>query len=173
MNLLNKLLVLIERIAAKLQGKGWGSGTVKKEFKSIVKLLTNNSPKLCIDIGGNIGTYSEQVVNTFSDCKIVIFEPAESNVKTLTKKFNKLISIAFIFLIIPQLLNILIPNFKSFKQYISSKNYSTLDVLKDEEKLHSAISEFKIPESRILTTTPNNPGIKKKYAEDDFILISE
>ena len=88
MYILNKLLVLIERIAAKLQGKGWGSGTVQKEFKSVVKLLTNNSPKLCIDIGGNKGIYTEQVVNTFSDCKIVIFEPAESNVKTLKKKFN-------------------------------------------------------------------------------------
>jgi len=73
MNILNKLLVLIERIAAKLQGKGWGSGTVQKEFKSVVKLLENNSPKLCIDIGGNKGIYTEQVVNSFSDCKIVIF----------------------------------------------------------------------------------------------------
>ena len=84
---LNKLLVFIERIAAKLQGKGWGSGTVQKEFRLALKLLTNYPPKLCIDIGGNKGTYTEQIINNFSECEIVIFEPSESNVKTLKNKF--------------------------------------------------------------------------------------
>ncbi|MEP2943433.1 MAG: FkbM family methyltransferase [Hyphomicrobiales bacterium] len=86
--MLNKFLFFIECKAAYLLGKGWGSGTVEKEFASAVSLLSNKEPELCIDIGGNKGTYTQQIMNKFAECRIVIFEPAESNVKALTEKFS-------------------------------------------------------------------------------------
>jgi len=51
--------------------------------------LLDEKASICIDIDGNKGTYSEQIIKNFSECKIVIFEPADSNVKLLNNKFSK------------------------------------------------------------------------------------
>lgn len=87
--MINKILFSVERIAAYLQGKGWGSSTVAKEFASAVSLLDKNGLSLCIDIGGNKGTYTEEVVRKFPKAKVVVFEPAKVSIKILTKKFGK------------------------------------------------------------------------------------
>jgi len=84
--MLMKILSLIELILARLQGKGWGSGTIKKEFASASSLL-NESPSLFIDIGGNKGLYTEEVLSNFPKCKVVIFEPSMSNSNLLHSKF--------------------------------------------------------------------------------------
>ena len=86
--MLNKLLFFVERVSANLLGKGWGNSTVKKEFASAVSLLPSNKPTVCIDIGGNKGKYTQQILNKFSSCKVVVFEPAGSNVKRLNEKFG-------------------------------------------------------------------------------------
>lgn len=85
-----KFLSVLEHGIARLLGKGWGSGTVEKEFSSAVKLLTKKSPRLCIDIGGNKGTYTEEIVKRFSECKVVVFEPGEINIKAMNVKFSHL-----------------------------------------------------------------------------------
>ena len=69
---------LIELILARLQGKGWGSGTMKKEFASASSLL-NKFPHLCVDIGGNKGLYTKEILSKFPMCKVVIFEPSKNN----------------------------------------------------------------------------------------------
>lgn len=86
--MISKLLFFVERIAAYLLGKGWGSATVEKEFAAAISLLDDKKVRICIDIGGNKGTYSEQIIKNFSECKIVIFEPSYSNVKLLNDKFS-------------------------------------------------------------------------------------
>ena len=86
--MINKLLLYIERVATYLLGKGWGGSTVDKEFTAALSLLDCKKANICIDIGGNKGTYTEQLINKFSECKVVIFEPAESNVKLLRDKFS-------------------------------------------------------------------------------------
>ena len=75
------------------------------------------------------------------------------------KNFKKIIKIAIIFIIIPQLLNIFIPNFKK--------------IIQDEKSLVSIFTDIKVPKSRILTTAPNNPEFKKKYKDNQYVLISE
>lgn len=86
--MLLKLLNLIELIIARLQGKGWGSGTIKKEFASVFSLL-DMAPSLCIDIGGNKGLYTEEILSNFPQCKVVVFEPSFSNSNLLHSKFSK------------------------------------------------------------------------------------
>ena len=76
--MLIKILNLIELSLARLQGKGWGSGTVKKEFASASSLF-NKSPHLCVDIGGNKGLYTKEILSKFPACKVVIFEPSINN----------------------------------------------------------------------------------------------
>ena len=83
-----RFFLSVERKAAKLQGKGWGSTTVRKEFAAAVSLLTSRNPQICIDIGANKGTYTYEVVRKFPKCRIVIFEPAKSNTNILKNKFG-------------------------------------------------------------------------------------
>ena len=85
--MLFKILNLIELSLAHLQGKGWGSGTIKKEFSSVSTLLSK-SPSLCVDIGGNKGLYTEEILSNFPQCKVVIFEPSLSNSSLLHSKFS-------------------------------------------------------------------------------------
>jgi len=86
--MISKLLFFIERVAAYLLGKGWGSGTVEKEFAAAISLLEGKKVELCVDIGGNKGTYTEQILNQVPSCDVVIFEPAKINVETLSLKFT-------------------------------------------------------------------------------------
>jgi len=87
--MISQLLFYIERVAAYFLGKGWGSSTVRKEFAAAVSLLDEEKVSICIDIGGNKGTYSYEIIKNFFECKVVIFEPADSNVKLLNDKFSK------------------------------------------------------------------------------------
>lgn len=85
-----KLLFFIERVAAHLLGKGWGSGTVEKEFSAALSLLQKNKVNLCLDIGGNKGSYTEQIIKKVPMCNVVVFEPAESNVELLRREFSSI-----------------------------------------------------------------------------------
>lgn len=85
--LIEQLLSRLEKLTIYLQGKGGGSGTVKREFRSAVKLLENQTIKRCVDIGGNKGTYAQEVFAQFPKAELVIFEPAKSNFDTLAIMF--------------------------------------------------------------------------------------
>jgi FkbM family methyltransferase len=75
------------------QGKGWGSSTVDLEVKAAASLL-GHIPKLCIDVGGNVGLYSKALLSEFAT-KIVVFEPNKKNNQILLETFsgNKNVSI--------------------------------------------------------------------------------
>jgi FkbM family methyltransferase len=78
----------IERKAAYFQGKGWGSATISHEFKAAVSTLGHDDVKLCIDIGGNKGLYSAEILKQYPNSKLVIFEPSELNAKILHDQFG-------------------------------------------------------------------------------------
>lgn len=82
-----KFLSFIEQAVSRLLGKGWGSATVEKEFTAALSLLAHNNVNLCVDIGGNKGNYTEQIIKQAPACDVVIFEPATTNVETLRRKF--------------------------------------------------------------------------------------
>lgn len=86
--MISKFLFFIERVAAYLLGKGWGSTTVEKEFAAALSLLKDKKVELCVDIGGNKGTYTEQIIKKAPSCDVVIFEPANTNVEILSLKFT-------------------------------------------------------------------------------------
>lgn len=85
---LDKIFNYLEIKFCNLQGKGWGGATVENEFNEALSLLSNKDPKLCIDIGGNVGSYTEQILKKVPNCSVVIFEPAQSNVAFLKEKFR-------------------------------------------------------------------------------------
>lgn len=64
------------------------TGASKKEVKALKKLLVGWKPELIIDVGGNGGSYSAEVLSHFPDCDLVVFEPNQSNYKRLVERFN-------------------------------------------------------------------------------------
>ena len=86
MSALFKILRGLERLFARWQGKGWGAIGVEYEVKMVSKLLSE--PKICIDVGGNLGNYSTSLLNQFPDCQIFIFEPSKKNLDILESKYS-------------------------------------------------------------------------------------
>ena len=98
------------------------------------------------------------------------------------KDYKKLINIIFLFFLIPQILNLSIPITK--KYFIKSKTENYNEMTKQEFKLkniyeftpkniYDFFKDIKLPKSRILTLTPNNPDYSKKYKDNQFVLVSE
>jgi FkbM family methyltransferase len=76
----------LERGAAYFQGKGYGTCTVKQEVSTVLKQL-GFQPKLAVDVGANIGRYSQELRNKQNDLEIHIFEPASFNLEKLRSAF--------------------------------------------------------------------------------------
>lgn len=82
-----KILNLIEKIFAFLQGKGYGASSIKQEVKLALQKTINN-PRLAIDIGGNVGNYSRALRLKNLDLEIHIFEPSKTNLVKLNNAFS-------------------------------------------------------------------------------------
>ena len=89
------------------------------------------------------------------------------------KKIKKVIYFVFIFLIIPQFLNLLVPNIK--KYYFEDNEQILINDQKKSSIIIDFIQKLEIPQSRVFTRTPNNPEIIKQANEEKYneILIKE
>lgn len=81
-----QFLRLAERRLALLQGKGYGSATIGKEVQQVLELL-GEKPSLAVDIGGNVGDYTAELRRKNQQLDIHIFEPAETNIQKLWRRF--------------------------------------------------------------------------------------
>ena len=82
-----------EKYAAYRQGKGFGASSIKEEeVNSCISLLslTNNTPKIFIDIGAHKGLYTQEVLKYFPDIQAYLFEPSPFNTEILKKNFLNL-----------------------------------------------------------------------------------
>jgi FkbM family methyltransferase len=86
--LLNKIFNYLEIKFADLQGKGGTGTTTDREFTAALSLFSKKDSKLCIDIGGHKGAYTEQILKKLPNCLVVIFEPSQSNMAILREKFK-------------------------------------------------------------------------------------
>jgi len=83
-----KFLIFLERFSQYFQGKGYGTSSIISEVGSIKKLLQlDKDVKTVIDIGGNIGDYTEALIENFPKAEVHIFEPSKLNVEKLKKRF--------------------------------------------------------------------------------------
>jgi FkbM family methyltransferase len=96
-NLFFKSTRFSERLAAYLQGKGYGSSSIKQENYLVRKFLNQNA-RLAIDIGGNKGEYTAEIRRHNPNAEIHIFEPSLTNIKKLSNRFsndNKIVVLPF------------------------------------------------------------------------------
>jgi FkbM family methyltransferase len=81
-----RLSGFIERRCAYVQGKGYGTSTIRQEVELVQQLL-GRRPNLAVDIGGNIGDYTAELLKATPGLEIHVFEPAPSNVSKLRERF--------------------------------------------------------------------------------------
>ncbi len=81
-----KLCVSVEKRVTHLCGKGYGSSTIAQEVRMVTSLL-GRRPRLAVDIGGNVGDYSAELLRRFPGLELHVFEPATSNVNRLRGRF--------------------------------------------------------------------------------------
>jgi FkbM family methyltransferase len=83
-----RVLSFIERVVQYCQGKGYGSSSIDSEVRTVKKLLNSGLDiKLAIDIGGNIGQYTDALIKAFPETEVHIFEPQKINIEKLRLKF--------------------------------------------------------------------------------------
>lgn len=76
----------LETFSALHQGKGWGGSTIQEEVDSCLKLL-EEEPKFILDIGANVGLYTQELLKKLPNSTYFLFEPSEHNIQILSDKF--------------------------------------------------------------------------------------
>ena len=85
----HKILHRIELVLSTAQGRGQIEFpyVLSEEVKNCLKLIEN--PNTVIDVGANVGLYTEQLFKKFPNSKYFLFEPSKTNTDVLNKKFHK------------------------------------------------------------------------------------
>lgn len=83
-----ELAPTVERLASVSQGKGHGT-SVQQEVDFVETLLTQ-PPRIALDVGANIGSYTEALLDKFKSLEqVILFEPDQENVDLLRTKFSE------------------------------------------------------------------------------------
>ncbi len=83
-----RLAARLERWAARMQGKGFGATSISDEVGLAASLL-GPTPRLAMDIGGNVGHYAAELRARFPELEIHVFEPAAANIRKLADRFGQ------------------------------------------------------------------------------------
>jgi len=81
-----KVFSYLEYVSTYAQGKGWFV-SLGAEVSLCASLLPNGIQTF-VDIGGNKGEYSEEIISRFQGVRVFIFEPSRFNQNTLEMKFS-------------------------------------------------------------------------------------
>ena len=72
-----RIYSLIDLFSSTAQGLGWGAGTIKQEINACLSLL-RTKPKIFIDIGASVGTFT-LLAAIKKECKVIsILNPTHS-----------------------------------------------------------------------------------------------
>jgi FkbM family methyltransferase len=89
MNRIVLLIIVTEfviRSLRRLLGFGYGAHSIKREF-ALVNNFLKAYPTLMLDIGGNKGEYSAEILRKFPNINLHIFEPSKKNCDLLSNRF--------------------------------------------------------------------------------------
>ena len=81
----DKLLEKLEKIFSISRGRGYNF-SIESEFKNFLRF--NKNIRVFVDIGGNRGKYTDQIIKNFPSSKGFIFEPDSTNYFLLKKKYK-------------------------------------------------------------------------------------
>lgn len=72
---------------ANLQGKGFGTATIEQEVKLVHSVL-GKAPTLAVDVGGNEGNYTAELLRRTPSLEVHVFEPSKTNIQKLEARFR-------------------------------------------------------------------------------------
>lgn len=81
-------LRFVEKQVMRGLGKGHGTKTIAAEIKGITQLLGSSDISVCVDIGGNVGNYTAELLSRCPNAEIYTFEPASTNIVKLRERFE-------------------------------------------------------------------------------------
>ena len=81
-----KLLSKIEGAAGYARGRGYGTATIEQEVRLALKAL-KRAPRLAVDIGGSVGSYSAALRRRCPGVEVHLFEPSSSSLASLRQRF--------------------------------------------------------------------------------------
>jgi hypothetical protein len=84
--ILYQIFVKLERRLGFLCGKGYGTATIAQEVR-MAHFLLCRSPRLAVDIGGNVGDYTAELLRSNLELEVHIFEPSTKNIKVMKERF--------------------------------------------------------------------------------------
>lgn len=70
-----------------LQGFGYGTSSIEKELKSSQQFIPKKGG-VFIDVGGNIGDYTNKILEIYRPKEVHVFEPSPTNIKKLIQRFD-------------------------------------------------------------------------------------
>lgn len=84
-----RALESLEQIAQHGQGKGWAARSVRPEVAAMHGLLgaVPSDPLVILDVGANVGNWTEVALDAFPAARIYAFEPSASIHATLSERF--------------------------------------------------------------------------------------
>lgn len=88
MTIIPKLAEKLATISNKILGMGWGAMSIEAEVRAVKSLIPTG--KVFVDVGGNVGHYTNELKNQFEYSEIHVFEPSTKNFQILKNKFEKL-----------------------------------------------------------------------------------
>jgi FkbM family methyltransferase len=81
------VLRFLEKQVMRGLGKGHGTKSIGTEVKSVTALLGSSDVSVCVDIGGNVGNYTAELLTIFPSAEIYTFEPSATNIDKLQQRF--------------------------------------------------------------------------------------
>jgi len=84
---MHKILKLLEKQILRGLGKGHGTKSIATEVNGIRGLLGSGEIKTCVDIGGNVGNYTAELLKQFPAAEVFTFEPSQTNIEILRARF--------------------------------------------------------------------------------------
>jgi len=157
-----RLIKFYEKQFALIQGKGYGSITIKEEINACRQLLKYHEVKRIVDIGANKGEYTEELLKYFSKSEFHLFEPSKYLSNILLKKYSRFKNVK---IITKALSNTQREGFLYFDKYGSG-----LASLK-KRKLDHHKKKFNLKEKIQITTFKNYYQRKLKGKNIDYCKI--
>ena len=68
-------------------GKGFDLGSTKKEF-NLIRSLLNINPSVLVDVGVDMGNYSDELIKNYPNATIYLFEPQKYLYNLLKNKYS-------------------------------------------------------------------------------------
>ncbi len=92
MNYILGILGKFEYLFSVLQGRGFGGYKISLgvEVKRSMSFFDKFEKIVVFDVGGNIGEYTDKIINLNHNSEVTIFEPSKKNSKLLFSKYKKL-----------------------------------------------------------------------------------